>query len=81
MRAGGESHHEDARLRVAESGDGLAPVFFVDIGLALDPRHFLAPSDEAGTETAGSDLLIEGGESLHEAIGDWRLETGTRVGG
>ena len=27
VRAGGESHHEDARLRVAKAGDRFSPIF------------------------------------------------------
>lgn len=68
VRAGGESHYKDARSRIAESGDGLAPVFFVDIRLALDPRHFLAPSDEAGTLAAGDDFGVEYIERFHLII-------------
>lgn len=65
VRAGGESDHEDARLRVAKPGDGFAPVFLVAIGLAFFARNLFSPSHEARAFAAGDDLFVEGVERIH----------------
>jgi hypothetical protein len=67
MCAGGESHHEEAGVRIAKSRDGFAPVFLILVGFAFCTRHFLAPFHEARTFTAGDDFFVERGERIHVA--------------
>lgn len=59
VRTGGESHHEDARMRVAKSGHGFAPVVMVTIGFAFFARHLLAPLHQARTRATGYNLRIQ----------------------
>ena len=65
VRAGGQPHHEDARVRVAKSRDGFAPVFLVFVGFAFNARNFFAPRDETRAFVAGDDFFVEGVEEIH----------------
>src|SRR5829696_1898146 len=57
----GQAQHEQAGRRVAEAGDGAAPVLLVAEGGPLLPGHLLAPGDQARAAAAVGDL---GGEPV-----------------
>jgi len=59
---GGESENEELRVRIAETGDGLAPVGPIEEGAAFFLRNFFAVNDEARAFAAGHDFLIENSE-------------------
>ena len=57
--AGSESEHEDARMRIAEARDGLAPVFAVAVSAALLAGDLLAIQDQPRTARAGHDFGVQ----------------------
>jgi hypothetical protein len=74
VSAGSESHDQNAGQRIAESGNGLAPVFPVAIGTALLAGDLLAISDQTGAASAGDHVLVENGKPRHWAIRPYRLK-------
>lgn len=59
VRAGGQSHHEDAGVRIAEARDGFAPVFVIAVGFAFFARDLFSPRDEAGAFYASDYFGVE----------------------
>jgi hypothetical protein len=59
VRAGGKSHDQHTRLRVAKAGNWLAPIFRILVCLAFDARNFFAPFHKARTLAAFNDFLVE----------------------
>jgi len=57
--AGSKSEHEHASMRIAEAGNGLAPIFVVAVGAALLARDALSIFHEARTARAGDDFAIQ----------------------
>lgn len=57
--SGCETEDEDAGLRVAERGNGTAPIGLVAVGAALEFRDFRSMGAEAGTAAASDDFLFE----------------------
>lgn len=58
---GGEAEYDDARVRVAEAGDGAAPVGIVPEGGAFLAGDLLAPLDQAWAAAARDDFGLQGG--------------------
>jgi len=63
VRAGSKRENQDARVRIAKSGDGLGPIFPVAIGLALFAPDALAILDKARTANAANDFTVQNFES------------------
>ena len=59
VSAGSKADDEDARQRIAEAGDGLAPILVIQIGAALYGRDFAAMRDEARTSSAVGDFVVK----------------------
>ena len=59
VRAGGEAESEHACMRIAEGGNGFAPIFPIGISAAANAGHLLAVLAQARTEAAGDDLFVE----------------------
>src|SRR5690242_8058496 len=59
MRGGSEAKNQELRLSIAESGNGLAPVFPFTIGAALFARDFLAVFHETRALAAGDNLFVQ----------------------
>ena len=72
MRPGSKSHDEHARVGVAESRDGLAPIFPVAVCAALLARNLFAVRHQTRAKGAGNDFAVEDGEPGHRsfAVGD-----------
>ena len=68
MGGGREADDQDARLGVAEAGDGAAPVLLAGVRRALLPRDLLAPRDQPGAGTALRDLLPQLVEGLAQGV-------------
>jgi hypothetical protein len=62
------------RPRIAEAGNGAAPVLLVAERGAPLPGHALPPLDEARAEAAADDLLAESFERVAEAFIAHRTE-------
>ena len=73
VSAGSQSHDQDAGLGIAESGDGLAPVFPVAVGAALLAGDLLAIGNQARTASAGDHVPVENGKPRHWVITPYRL--------
>src|SRR5262249_37834229 len=58
VRGGGQSRDQYASRRIAEAGDGSAPVVVLAESRALRPRPLLAPRDEAPTAPTGGHLIL-----------------------
>jgi len=56
---GGQANDQELSVRIAEAGDGAAPVRFVPVGTALDARDFLAVANQARAFAALDDLSVE----------------------
>ena len=56
---GGEAEDDDPCCRVAEAGDGAAPVRLVRVGGPLLAGDLLAPSDEPRAAPARDDLALQ----------------------
>jgi hypothetical protein len=61
VRAGSQSHDQNARLGIAEAGHRLAPILTVAVGAAFLAGHLLAIDDEARSAGAGYDFAVENG--------------------
>jgi hypothetical protein len=59
MSGGGEAENQQLRVRVAEAGDGLAPVVPVAVGEALFGGDGFAILDQARAFAAPDDLAVE----------------------
>ena len=59
---GGEPENQESRVRIAETGDGFAPVGPIAKGATFFLRNFFAVDDEARALAAGHDFLIENSE-------------------
>jgi hypothetical protein len=70
---GGEAEDEDSRSRVAEAGDGAAPVRLSRVGGPLLARHPLPPLDEPRAQPAGDDLALQLVELQHATPGFARV--------
>ena len=68
MRSGGEAEDQHAGFGVAERGDGLAPIFLIEIGAALHARDFAAVVAQAGAERTGDDFALKDREFVHNDI-------------
>jgi hypothetical protein len=64
VSAGGEADDEEAGVRIAESGDGLAPVVFVAVGAPFRFRDGGAVRTEARAEAAGDDVAVQNLEGV-----------------
>jgi hypothetical protein len=64
----GEPEDKDLGLRVAEAGDGAAPVLLFAVGRLLLAGYPLAPLDEAWAEPAGGDLCLQLREAPRGAL-------------
>ena len=58
VSARSQAHDKDARIAIAETGNGLSPVIPVTIGAALFPGHLLAMGDQARTLRARDDVAV-----------------------
>ncbi len=67
-----QADHQHARVLIAEAGHRLAPVLLIPVRAALDPRHLLAPRDEARAAAAGDDCRIRG--IANPAVNSWPLD-------
>jgi len=68
VSAGSEAHDQDAGQRIAESGNGLAPVFPVAIRTALLAGDLLTIANQARTASAGDHVPVENGKPRHWVI-------------
>jgi len=69
VRGRGQADNEQARFSVAESGDGLPPVFLTAVGRALFPRGPFPVANEAGTPSARGNPPPERGKSTLTLLG------------
>jgi hypothetical protein len=56
---GGQADDQELSLRIAEAGDGAAPVRFVAVGAALGAGDFLAVANQARAFAALDNLSVE----------------------
>ena len=68
MRTRSQPHHQHTRLRIAEPWHRLAPIFAVEVGPPLLPRHLLAILDQPRTSRALHNFMIENAQP----VGDFR---------
>jgi hypothetical protein len=66
--SGSKSHDQYARVGIAETSYGLAPVFPAQIGTTLDSCDFLAIRDQARTPRTGHNFLVENHQPIHPLI-------------
>lgn len=59
VRGWGKSNNQKLRIRIAESGNWLAPVLPILKGAALGMRHGFAKTYQARTLAARNDLFVE----------------------
>src|SRR5580658_7673979 len=77
MGGGGQAENQQLRVRVAEAGDGLAPVVPVAVGEALFGGDRFAIFDEARAFAARDDLAVE---PIELAGGGQRALVGELIG-
>ncbi len=65
VRGGREANDAEARIGVAEAGNGAAPVLPVEERTALVTCDLLAPGDEPRARTAGGDFPGQNGQGRH----------------
>src|SRR5581483_7017425 len=65
MRPGRQPHDQHTRMRIAETGHGLAPVFAIAIGTAIYPRNFFAIRDQSRTTGTRDDIFVENSKPGH----------------
>src|SRR5579859_804286 len=68
MCAGRQAHDEHARRRIAETGDGLTPVFPIAIRAPLLPRDLLAVGDQARAAGTSDNIAVEDSKPGHAVI-------------
>src|SRR4051812_21676180 len=69
VRARSEAENENLSVDVAETWDGLGPVFPIEVGATLDGANLAAMFDEPRTLRASGDVAIEFGELLNGKLG------------
>jgi len=59
VRAGGEAECEYAGMRIAEGGNGFAPIVPIGISAAANTGNFCAVGTQARASIAGDDLRVQ----------------------
>jgi len=56
---GRQAEHQYPSFRIAEAGDGFAPIVATEVGAAFLSRNFLPIFDQPGTASAGNDFAVQ----------------------
>ena len=59
MRGRSESNHNQARMRIAKSRNGSAPIHIIAVGQTLFECHLLSPLDKARAGPTPHDVVLE----------------------